>query len=290
MLMSWGRHLLPSFIQFEVLSLVSDFECNLDVLCYRIRILLDPLFQLLSPMASVKEGRLAPLLPVGVYVKAPRPPLALLGGASCATPERRGASTWVPRGGGGPGSHLFSLTASQVGWEGSSQPRGDGTQGSPTPCSCWVGGCGLAGMGQFSLSASCPAGRASPGPLGRETVLLGVVVCSLVLPGCWCLQLQVWGGDANGRLRDSQPHHPRLLAALLSSPLPLPAPSHCAVLCCLGFSVGLKGRGLTCPLISHHVSPSARFESSSQPERAGCLEGLCGCFQDWSSESLSSTL
>ena len=90
MLMSWGRHLLPSFIQFEVFCLVSDFECNLDVLCYRIRILLDPLFQLLSPMASVKEGRLASLLPVGVYVKAPRPLLALLGGASCTTRERRG--------------------------------------------------------------------------------------------------------------------------------------------------------------------------------------------------------
>lgn len=83
---------------------------------------------------------------------------------------------------------------------------------------------------------------------------------------------------------------PSSAAALLSSPLPLPEPSHCAVLCCLGFSVGLKGRGWTCPLTSHHVSPSARFESSSQPERAGCLDGLCGCFQDWSSESLSSAL
>lgn len=90
MLTSWGRHLLPSFIQFEVLSLVSDFKCNLDILCSLIRILLESLFQLLSLVASVTEVRSASLLPVRVHVWASWPPLALLGGASCATPARKG--------------------------------------------------------------------------------------------------------------------------------------------------------------------------------------------------------
>lgn len=72
-------------------------------------------------------------------------------------------------------------------------------------------------------------------------------------------------------------------SCLPSSPQPLAQAFLCAVLRRLGFPVGLKGRGRTCPLTSHHMSPSARFESSSQPERTGCLDGLCGCFQDWSS-------
>ena len=237
MLMSWGRHLLPSFIQFEVLSLVSDFECNLDVLCYRIRILLDPLVSAAFSHGLCKGGETCLIAASGSVRQGSPASTGTAGWGLLHHPREEGASTWVPRGGDGPGSHLFSLTSSQVGWEGSSQPRGDGTQGSPTPCSCWVGGCGLAGMGQFSLSASCPAGRASPGPLARETVLLGVVVCSWVLPGCRCLQLQVWGGDANGRLRDSQPHHPQQLLCCL---LPCPCPSLLTVLFCAvwGFQSG----------------------------------------------------
>lgn len=137
MLTSWGRHLLPSFIQFEVLSLVSDFKCNLDVLCSRIRILLEPLFQVLSLVASVTEGRPASLLPVGVHVWAPRPPLALLGGASCTTPARRGQA---------PGCHgvgqsrlpplLPDCIAGGVGGAVTAQRAWD----SRLPRSCWVGG------------------------------------------------------------------------------------------------------------------------------------------------------
>lgn len=112
----------------------------------------------------------------------------------------------------------------------------------PHPVFLLGGRLGLAGEGQFSLSVSCPAGRASPGPLARETVLLGVLVCPLVLPGCWCLQFQVWGGDG-----DSQPHHPRVPAVLPSSPLPL---AQAFSLCCAapsGVFSRAEGEGMDVP-------------------------------------------
>ena len=92
--------------------------------------------------------------------------------------------------------------------------------------------------GQFSLSVSCPAGRASPGPLARETVLLGVWVCPVGLSDCWCLQLQVWGGDASRRLGDSQPHHPRVPAVCHLLPHPLLKPSRVLCWAVWGFQSG----------------------------------------------------
>lgn len=216
-----------------------------------------------------------------------------------APPQRGGGKHLGATGWGSPGSHLFSLTASQAGWEGPSQPRGPGTPGSHVPAgweaesggtpgsrtlrSCWVGGWVRLERG----SSVCQSPALLGGPLlapwpERQ-------FCWEFKSAHWCLQVAGVVSSKSGVAMGTR-SHTILGSQLFCHPLlyPLPKPSRCAVLRHLGFSVGLKGRGRTCPLTSHHMSPSACFESSSQPERAGCLDGSCGCLQDWSFESLSS--
>lgn len=58
-------------------------------------------------------------------------------------------------------------------------------------------------------------------------------------------------------------------SCLPSSPPPLAQAFLCAVLRRLGFPVGLKGRGRTCPLTSHHMSPSARLSPALSQREQG---------------------
>lgn len=97
---------------------------------------------------------------------------------------------------------------------------------------------------------------------------MGVLVCPLVFPGCRLLQLQAWDNDAKRRRKGltATPSPGPLLFCRLPSALPsllvlaVSVPSGV-------FSWAKRG---TCPLSSHHTSPFACSEASSQPARTEC--------------------
>lgn len=241
MLTSWGRASLAFTIQFEVLSLVSDFKCNLDVLCSQIRILLEPLFQLLSLLAFLGlRGDLGSLR-CGVHVWAPGLHWHCRGMGPPAPPQQ-GGGKYLGATGWGRWSRLPPLlpdcTASQAGGEGPSQPRGPGTPGPPPRIPAGWGGWVCWRGAVQSVSLLLPVPLLAPWPERQFCWEFG-------LPH-WCFQVAGVFSSKSGVAMGTHSHTiPRVPAALPSSPLPLCPSLSRAVLCCAlgsgGFQVGLKG-------------------------------------------------